>query len=432
MATATFLGTLNFKSYDPWASLPSGAKVILISSGQSNWHGVNQLSPPTLPTLSFSKWWNPYANSNSGGFTSVVPGSGYREPPNPSIYLAKAIEDAYPNIVLHLIESGQGATGFENGSGGFAAGGNARNDLIFTINSALDALDAAQQPYYFLGFVWNQGEADASSLVNANAWALQMSELLSEIKGLTVPSLPLLTVRLNDATQYIHKSIIRASQQLVSTDWIDTDSIAMAPDKIHYTSDGYEAIGIAQFNKVKKIPPILATPPPPSSSDTLFSNITILPDGWTLVSAQANFQSDRTVIIGNGGLGWGLRYLIGPEISSYNSIEIEVIGTGQLGAVGISTNPETWLDGGPGQSMMIATGGGVFKNTEGIGDIGQWINNAPMRFKFSKDGANTRIMAYSGNTLISSLLAQGQVLSPKVVVDAAYGQIPITKVRVVD
>ena len=109
--------------------------------------------------------------------------------------------------------------------------------------------------------VWQQGESDASVLADANAYQVNLTNLINNFRtAIGMPNLPVLICRINinfDPTR-LYMATVRAAQTavagaLANVFIVNQDNATMAPDLIHYTNDGYRQIdaniiSVAQAN----------------------------------------------------------------------------------------------------------------------------------------------------------------------------------------
>lgn len=96
--------------------------------------------------------------------------------------------------------------------------------------------------------IWIQGENDGGALGTANAYDDNLLEYVDALRA-ALGEVPFLYGRLNAAADVLYKTELRASQANCNgarTDLImvDMDAVALdATDNVHYTADGYVALG---------------------------------------------------------------------------------------------------------------------------------------------------------------------------------------------
>jgi len=246
-AAATALGGFTANVASGLANLPAGAKVIVFSSGQSNWDGVEPYTG-TYPSFNTLHW-----NSSTQDFVWLNPALGYRSNSNPTISLAKEFERLWPDLRLYVIEDGQGNNGFETG---FAPGAALRNRIVAHLSSGFNAALALDGDVYFAGMIWNQGESDASSTQTEQNYTSLLNSFRTEIETETQPIPNWISVRIhqNAALNSTGLAAVRSALQNYGSDFVNVDDIPLAADSVHYTQEGYAEIGIRQFEKLFQFP----------------------------------------------------------------------------------------------------------------------------------------------------------------------------------
>lgn len=96
-------------------------------------------------------------------------------------------------------------------------------------------------------FVWIQGERDATDATDAAAYEANLTQFIADVRAYW-PALPFIFNRLHNSNPDAHKATIRAAQAAVAaavsgTTMIDVDALALQGDSLHFTADGYVALG---------------------------------------------------------------------------------------------------------------------------------------------------------------------------------------------
>lgn len=121
--------------------------------------------------------------------------------------------------------------------------------MIEQINQACTLLDSLGKEYSLEGFFWIQGESDASKLSYAQAYYENLGRFINGIRtDLNSTELPFFISRLPSRQPYTYLSIIRAAQEraareISNTKLIDTDSLLLDSDNIHFTASGIKNLG---------------------------------------------------------------------------------------------------------------------------------------------------------------------------------------------
>lgn len=429
---------------DPFAGIALSVPAVLVLSGQSNWDGLSQNVAPADSWPVNTDYWN----RNDSLFRPANPANGFRAYHSPTRAIARAFELAYPGRKLLIVESGQGGAGFANGQ--FAPGGVPRLALENTLTTGFAALNALPSGYALWAFLWNQGEADASTANDAAAYPAALAELLAMVRARTKSTIQRVLTRINaNITGYNHIAAVRSALQTGGDKFVNVDAIALRPNEfpnVHYDGPGYVAVGNAQFDVLKTVAatfyPYVAPPiTPPTGLVTSFAGLSASPSGWVAQAVTLNHSSDRTVVERTGGGGWGQFMYLGPKVT-WSEYLIDFICFSTATAIGVADNPQNWLGGGGGPALMVTGNASTFLNgSNGIVPDGpSFGDGTKRRLKFSKVGTAIKIELFTADgggafpvtpahtfPNISVVMATAQP-----VIDAAYGRIDLLRVELVN
>jgi hypothetical protein len=272
---------------------PTPPIIVVCDFGQSNSDGAGPTFTYTGPALTAQTYYisTPSSVSAIGNFQTYEFGTNLNNAedkpshnrPDPTFFAVRALEQEYPNLDFRVIQYAKGGTGFLNGTGSWATGGADRTAFIeHHLKPAVSQLLATGRDVYFLPITQIQGEADAETTTNANAYQAQVESLLAEIRSAISPSLKFGMVRLNNATTYAQKATIRAAQEAIAAQpgnlLISTDGIAMFSDNTHYFEAGYQEIGtrIATALSASSLTKITSLPPTAISLSASFATATTI------------------------------------------------------------------------------------------------------------------------------------------------------------
>ena len=197
-------------------------------------------------------------------FIDLAPGSGFgtAAPVHTSEFgaelgLGRTLADAYPDRNTLIIKYTDGGTNLHTQ---WAEGGSRYTTFVDTVQTALGKLDDVGDSYTMQGMVWLQGESDAGNTTNANAYQVNLVDLIDRVRTdlFDGADAPFVLTRLSD-NQYSGSLsagvlAVRAAQTNVSTllanvATIDTDDDALftsyATAPIHFDANGQINIGNA-------------------------------------------------------------------------------------------------------------------------------------------------------------------------------------------
>ncbi len=124
------------------------------------------------------------------------------------------------------------------------------NTLVSVIEAATNSL--AGKNYTLEGLLWMQGEAGSKTSSAANAYESNLTNLIASLREhFSAPDMRVIIGRIQDdipAGTYPYAGTVRDAQVVATTndvyaDWINTDTLGLQGDNLHYTSTGYIDLG---------------------------------------------------------------------------------------------------------------------------------------------------------------------------------------------
>jgi Carbohydrate esterase, sialic acid-specific acetylesterase len=435
MAILTLTGTASFGAASPFAGIPLTVPAVLILSGQSNWNGLSTNVPPTGPWPTNSFFWS-VANND---FLLINPQNGFRSWSSPTRAIALSFEAAYPGRKLLIVESGRNGAGFSDNQ--FTPGGGASLDLEEVINTSMLHLRGVPSGYALWAFLFNQGEADTKTLAHANAYAAALSEFLTRVRSLTSTTLPRVLTRINASimgSNYTNLGPVRAAQEVGGDRFVNVDAIPLiAGENLHYDAVGYVAVGSEQFKVLQSVKAELTPYVPPVV--TSFGGLNASPPGWIAQSVSLSHAPDRTSLGPSGSNSWGQQLYLGPKAAWSEYLIDFMLGTKDA-AIGVADNPQNWLNGGAGPSLMILGDGGVFRNGVAINYGTPFASGIKRRLRFVRSLNSITVFIYTANPdgsypnvadqTFSGLAMSMPIAQP--VFDVGYTTIDLLRVKLVN
>jgi lysophospholipase L1-like esterase len=122
-------------------------------------------------------------------------------------------------------------------------------DWLAFLGAQLDLITARGDTYEILGLCWWQGEADSGFESTANAYAENLTQLLSDLQAdLGLAQLPAALVRLSTEVDSPFASTVRAAVESVAstrplTAFANCDDLTMV-DEFHFDGPGLEEVGV--------------------------------------------------------------------------------------------------------------------------------------------------------------------------------------------
>jgi hypothetical protein len=181
--------------------------------------------------------------------TSENLSGGTQDRPNPAIFIADELESLYADeLDLVVVQTAIGSTGFENGSGRWAPGGDLREAFIdHYLMAALNTLWAAgYRDIRLAPIMCNLGEQDSLSQASSLSYGQYLTDMVNEVRE-RVGNVGFVQGRVNINLPRTYRNNVRAGQQQATLDlgnsvMLDYDSLPMAGDNTHYTVSGYDAM----------------------------------------------------------------------------------------------------------------------------------------------------------------------------------------------
>ncbi len=236
---------------------------VFLLSGQSNMNGrakVSDLSADQKQTVD-----DVMINLNSEGDTAKLgkwltlgPGFGTGDSTmGPELFLGRTLSDSMPGRKIAFIKDAVSGTylghdadwlppSSNNGTNGVLY-----NNMMVHIDAAMksfgSAFDTANYTPRWAGFVWLQGEFDATNLGDANSYETNLTNLISDIRAkVKIPDLPVILPMIDVQNRWTYNSQIRAAdvavkQKLKNVDTMDTRGLPT--DGEHYITAGQVTIG---------------------------------------------------------------------------------------------------------------------------------------------------------------------------------------------
>jgi hypothetical protein len=127
-------------------------------------------------------------------------------------------------------------------TGTFPAGTNLYDQALAVTNAAMASFGSQ-----IAGFFWVQGETDATDAGQAAAYEANLTALFNAVRAAYGP-IPIVFAQLQSGVAAAHVATIRTAQANVAAAFSNctlvlTDDIGLGGDNIHYTADGYAALG---------------------------------------------------------------------------------------------------------------------------------------------------------------------------------------------
>jgi lysophospholipase L1-like esterase len=232
---------------------------MFLLAGQSNMagHETGLPSAPYDATQPVHFW-----NAGNNGWVNLKPGFGCTTGDiGPEVGFGYALHNSVlPDDEIYLVKWGVDSTTLAgpwnpNGSGA------AYNTFKSRVQAAMASL-AGQSPE-IAGMIWMQGESDANNTTYANAYAANLTNLITRVRSdFSTPDMPFVVGRITDLSVYGFPGVtqVRTAQETVPgqvghASWITTDDINMNPAVPgHYSAAGQIELGIRFANEFATVP----------------------------------------------------------------------------------------------------------------------------------------------------------------------------------
>lgn len=174
----------------------------------------------------------------------------------PELMFGLDMEKAYKDDNIALIKVAYGATSlavdWNPTTPGFAY-----KKFRTVVKEQMESLKVDYEPVID-GMLWMQGEADAGSIEQANAYEQNLRNFIKNVKtDFNCPNLKLVIGRISNSSAWVYRATVRPAQEKVAnelknTSWINTDDLPMV-DMYHYNSDGQLTLGSRFATAMQKL-----------------------------------------------------------------------------------------------------------------------------------------------------------------------------------
>lgn len=170
----------------------------------------------------------------------------------PEFGFAKAMSELYPAEEIHLIKVAKGGTPINFWLPDEKGKANGHTQLLENLKNALAKIEGE---YEIMGMLWMQGESDAKTQAEAEAYQKKLEQLIALVRKETAkPELPVVIGRLSsrilESTKFkmpFVKTVQSAQEAVTKTDKnvfvIDTDDLSQRDDLVHYDQAGQLGLG---------------------------------------------------------------------------------------------------------------------------------------------------------------------------------------------
>ena len=211
--------------------------------------------------------WIDLAPGSGHGTTSPV----YAKEFGSEISFGRTMADADPETKIAIIKYTHGGTNLHTQ---WAATGDRYASFVATAAAGLVALEEAGDTYDLGGMIWHQGESDAGSLTNANAYEANLTDLISRVRddvfgGAKLPFIVgSLSNSQNSSIETLGSAwyILRQAQEAVAADgvhvgFVNTDGYPTRPgEAIHFSHEGQLSMGrdfAAEMLRIEALPSLV-------------------------------------------------------------------------------------------------------------------------------------------------------------------------------
>lgn len=170
----------------------------------------------------------------------------------PEFGFAKAMSELYPADEIHLIKVAKGGTPINFWLPDEKGKANGHTQLLENLKNALAKIEGE---YEIMGMLWMQGESDAKTQVEAEAYQKKLEQLIALMrKETSKPELPVVIGRISsrilESPKFkmpFVKTVQSAQEAVTKTDKnafvIDTDDLSQRDDLVHYDQVGQLGLG---------------------------------------------------------------------------------------------------------------------------------------------------------------------------------------------
>ena len=250
--------------------------LLLVGCGTSHWSGTWQTEDQLVQPMTKLFLFAGQSNMVGGMIGSHLPDEYAKAPSNavfwsgdswiglpdresdnnrlgPEISFTHRLAKKFPNDTIAIVKLAVGGMSLD---GPFKPGrGELYEQLIATSKRAIESLESSNESYQVAGMIWLQGEADAMFQSAAEAYEINLSQLIKLIRTeFDVPTLPVVVGKLADelieSPQWDFKylrEVQLAQEKVAGSDanvhLIRTDDIPHESDNTHFLPDGYFELG---------------------------------------------------------------------------------------------------------------------------------------------------------------------------------------------
>ena len=285
--------------HEPTTITPTHYRVYFLG-GQSNANGRGDAAQLTEPLASPQTdvrfyWHRTQATNNVGHllentWISLAPGSGhgttapvFAKEFGSELSFGREIADAYPNENIALIKYSHGGTNLHTQ---WSATGPRYASFLATAQAGLAALTNDGHTFDLAGMIWHQGEADATSLTNANAYEANLTDLISRVRQDVFGgnNAPFVIGSLSNSqdpsieTPGSSWNVLRQAQESVAANdtqvgFVNTDGYTTRPNEaIHFDHEGQIDLGEGFAAEMLRLENIDAAFKATTGNTTNFSN----------------------------------------------------------------------------------------------------------------------------------------------------------------
>ncbi|YCM42926.1 sialate O-acetylesterase [Verrucomicrobiaceae bacterium 227] len=244
---------------------------VYLLGGQSNANGRGDAAQLTEPLASPQSdvrfyWHRTQVTTNVGHLVEdtwidLAPGSGhgttspvYAKEFGSELSFGRTIADTKSTANIAIIKYSHGGTNLHTQ---WSASGDMYATFVATAQAGLTALTEAGHTYDLRGMLWHQGEADAGSLTNANAYAANLTSLINRVRRDVFDgrSLPFIIGGLSNSQDSsietpgsswytVRQAQENTAQAMTQVGFVNTDGYTTRiGEAIHYNHDGQIALG---------------------------------------------------------------------------------------------------------------------------------------------------------------------------------------------
>jgi hypothetical protein len=170
----------------------------------------------------------------------------------PEFGFAKAMSESYPAEEIHLIKVAKGGTPINFWLPDEKGKANGFTSLQTNLKNALEKIEGE---YEIMGMLWMQGESDAKTQAEAEAYQKKLEQLIALVrKETSKPELPVvigkISSRILESPKFkmpFVKTVQSAQEAVTKTDKnafvIDTDDLSQRDDLVHFDQAGQLGLG---------------------------------------------------------------------------------------------------------------------------------------------------------------------------------------------